>query len=76
MATLDGWRFGVTLVAALGSRLIAGVFFAFSNLRDEGPRQRPASEGIAAMQAISEDVINPWFAEDFPGNRRGLPPGG
>ena len=25
------------------------------------------------MQAISEDVINPWFLGGFPGNRRGLP---
>ena len=61
MATLDGWRFGVTLVAALGSGLIAGVFFAFSTFVMKALAQRPASEGIAAMQAISEDVINPWF---------------
>ncbi|GAB5467005.1 MAG: DUF1772 domain-containing protein [Rhodospirillales bacterium] len=51
----------LTLVAALGAALVAGIFFAFSNFVMQAlARLRPAS-GIAAMQAINVTVLNPGF---------------
>jgi uncharacterized membrane protein len=40
--------FGLTLLAALGCGLIAGVFFAFSALVMRALARRPHAEGIAA----------------------------
>jgi uncharacterized membrane protein len=55
------------LVAILGCGLIAGVFFAFSTFVINALAQRPAAEGIAAMQSINVTVINPWFMGVFLG---------
>ncbi len=49
------------LLAALGSELIAGVFFAFSTFVMKALAQQPAAQGIATMQTINITVINPWF---------------
>lgn len=56
-----------TLVAALGSGLIAGVFFAFSAFVMKALAALPPSQGIAAMQSINVAVINPWFLGVFLG---------
>lgn len=61
------WFFGLKLFSALGCGLIAGVFFAFSTFVMAALAQRPSAEGIAAMQAISITVINPWFMTAFLG---------
>ena len=48
--------FPLTLVAALGSGLVGGVFFAFSAF---------VMKGIAAMQSINVAVLNRWFMAPF-----------
>jgi uncharacterized membrane protein len=55
----------VVLLAALGSGMMGGLFFAFSNFVMEALRRRPAAEGIGAMQAINITVLNPWFMSVF-----------
>jgi uncharacterized membrane protein len=63
MATLDS----LTLAAALGSGLVAGVFFAFSSFVMPALRRLPASEAIAAMQAINLTAVRPPFLSAFLG---------
>ena len=46
-----------TFLAAIGSGLIAGVFFAFSTFVMRALGRRPPTEGMAAMQAINVAVI-------------------
>ena len=55
------------LVAALGSGLIAGVFFAFSSFVMGALGRLSAQEAIAAMQSINIVVINPVFMGAFLG---------
>lgn len=59
--------FALTLLAALGSGLIAGAFFAFSTFVMGALGKLPAAHGIAAMQSINVVVINPWFLGVFMG---------
>src|SRR5262245_11299348 len=56
-----------TLLAALGSALIAGVFFACSTFVMPALTRLPAAQGIAAMQSINVTVINRWFLSAFLG---------
>ena len=55
------------LCAALGSGLIAGVFFAFSTFIMRALARLEPAEGILAMQAINTTVITPWFIGIFVG---------
>ncbi len=55
------------LLAALGSGLIAGVFFAFSSFVMGALARLPPPQGIAAMQSINIVVINPIFMGVFLG---------
>lgn len=58
----------LTVVGALlGSALIGGVFFTFSNFVMPALARRPAPEGMAAMQAVNETVLNPGFLGVFMG---------
>ncbi len=50
-----------TVIAAIGSGVMAGFFFAFSNTVMAALRRQPAPHGIAAMQAINVTVLNPLF---------------
>lgn len=59
--------FALRLVSALGSGLIAGVFFAFSTFVMTALARRPPAEGMAAMQAINVAVLNPLFLGVFVG---------
>jgi len=59
--------FSLIFLAALGSGLMAGVFFAFSVFVMRGLKRLPAAQGIAAMQAINVAVINPLFMTVFLG---------
>lgn len=52
----------LTLAAALGSGLVAGVFFDSSAFVMTALARLPAAPGIAAMQAINVAGINPAFA--------------
>lgn len=51
----------VTFSAALGSGLIAGVFFAFSTFIMPALARLPAPQGIGAMQSINITAITPLF---------------
>jgi uncharacterized membrane protein len=57
----------ITLIAAIGSGLIAGVFFAFSTFIMSALARLQPPQGITAMQFINITVINPWFMTAFLG---------
>ncbi len=59
--------FATTLLAALGSGLMAGFFFAFSVCVMKALGLRPPAQGIAVMQSINVVVINPVFLIAFLG---------
>ncbi len=65
MLTLDNLLFPLTLFAALGCALMAGLFFAFSVAVMDALTSRPPAEGIAAMQAINVAILNPVFGVVF-----------
>ena len=56
-----------TVAAAVGCALVAGLLFAFSTSVMPALRKRPASEGIAVMQAINSTILNPIFGLVFGG---------
>ena len=43
----------LTFIAALGSGLVAGIFFAFSNFVMKALARVPPAQGVAAMQSIN-----------------------
>lgn len=53
--------------AALGSAVIGGIFFAFSNFVMKALARLNSAEGITAMQSINETVLNKWFLGVFTG---------
>jgi len=55
------------VIALLGSALIGGVFFAFSNVVMKALAHVPSKEGIAAMQSVNVVVLNPSFLGVFMG---------
>ncbi len=67
MTTVDNLIFALTLFAALGCGLIAGVFFAFSAFVMKALARLPSAEGTAAMQSINVAVVNPLFWAAFLG---------
>ena len=64
---LDSWTFLLALLCALGSGLIAGVFFAFSAFVMRALARLPPAQGIAAMQSINIVVLSPVFLGVFLG---------
>jgi uncharacterized membrane protein len=56
-----------SLVAATGSAVMGGVFFAFSTFVMGALGRLPAAQGIAAMQSINVVVLNPLFLGGFLG---------
>jgi len=64
---IDGYLFPLTVVAALGCGVIAGVFFAFSVMVMQSLARLPAQHGIAAMQAINAAALRPAFFAAFTG---------
>ena len=55
------------LVAALGSGLMSGLFFTFSNFLMKALATLPPNYGSSAMQSINVTIINPWFLMVFLG---------
>lgn len=49
----------LTFAAAIGSGLVAGIFFAFSSFVMSALGRLPPQEGVAAMQSINVSVLNP-----------------
>lgn len=64
---MDELLFTLTLAAALGCGLVAGIFFAFSNFVMKALARIHAGSGIAAMQSINVVVLNPLFLGLFIG---------
>ncbi len=62
---MEGLLFVLTLLAALGAGLVAGIFFGFSAFIMTGLGRIPAPKGISAMQAINVAVLNPVFFSAF-----------
>lgn len=58
---IDQLIFVLTLIAALGCGLMAGVFFAFSAFVMGALARLPAAQGIAAMQSINIRAVTPPF---------------
>jgi len=67
VAIIEQLLFALTLLAALGCGLVAGVFFAFSAFVMKALGRLPATEGIAAMQSINIVVLRSWFMAAFLG---------
>jgi uncharacterized membrane protein len=57
----------LTIVAAVGSGLVAGVFFAFSAFVMQALGALPPARSIAAMQAINRTAPTAWFMAAFLG---------
>lgn len=64
---MDALTYWLSVLTLLGSALIGGVFFIFSNTIMTSLAQRPAREGMATMQAINRVIINPGFLGAFMG---------
>ncbi|HMK42384.1 MAG TPA: anthrone oxygenase family protein [Methyloceanibacter sp.] len=62
---MDRALFVVTLLSALGSGLIGGLFFAFSVFVMTALGRIAPAAGIAAMQSINVAVLNPVFFAAF-----------
>jgi uncharacterized membrane protein len=58
---IDGWILTLCASAAIGTGLVAGVFFAFSTFVMRALDRLPAAQGVAAMNSINVTVINPLF---------------
>jgi uncharacterized membrane protein len=56
-----------TLASALGSGLIAGVFFGFSSFVMPALARLPPAQGVTAMQSINVVVLNRSFLSVFAG---------
>ncbi len=59
--------YALSVIAALGSAVIGGVFYGFSTFIMKALGQLPPPGGIAAMQSINVVVINPHFLGAFMG---------
>jgi uncharacterized membrane protein len=64
---LERILFALTFAAALGSGLVAGIFFAFSSFVMAALSRILPEQGITAMQSINITVLNPAFLTAFLG---------
>ncbi|MGJ7498795.1 DUF1772 domain-containing protein [Variovorax sp. ZT5P49] len=67
MSFLNAYVLPLTVLAALGSGLIAGLFFTFSNTIMKALSRMPPEQGMAAMQHINAVILNPLFLGIFVG---------
>ncbi len=63
----DSVLLAVLFAAMLGSGVMAGIFFAFSNSVMAALTKIPPAGGIAAMQSINVTIVNPLFLLAFLG---------
>jgi uncharacterized membrane protein len=61
----DTLLLALRLAAVLGSGLMAGLFFVFSNTIMAALARIQPAEGIAAMQSINRVILNPLFLMIF-----------
>ena len=64
---MSSLQVAATIGAIVGSALIGGIFFAFSNFIMKALERMPPSEGMLAMQTINVTVLNRWFLGAFMG---------
>ncbi|MCW7943155.1 membrane protein [Streptomyces hygroscopicus] len=64
---IDGPYFVLTVLGALGTGVMAGVFCAFSALVVKGLDSLPPAQGAAAMNAINRAAMTPAFMIVFVG---------
>ncbi|NRQ15562.1 anthrone oxygenase family protein [Ensifer sesbaniae] len=57
----------LAFIAAIGSGLMAGLFFIFSVCIMQALSRLPPEQGIAAMNAINDVIQNPFFLSAFMG---------
>jgi uncharacterized membrane protein len=57
----------LTFLAALGSGLMAGLFFVFSAFMMTALARLPGGQGMAAMQSVNIVILNPLFLAVFMG---------
>lgn len=65
MVTVEQLLFALTLCAALGCGLMAGVFFAFSSFVMKALARLAPGEGIAAMQSVNVVILSSPFMAVF-----------
>jgi uncharacterized membrane protein len=65
MIMLERTIFTLTFAAAIGSGLVAGIFFAFSTFVMAALGRILPEQGITAMQSINITVLNPAFLTAF-----------
>ena len=58
---IDGGLRVVVILAALGSGLMGGAFYAFSSFVMAGLKRLPEHDGAAAMQSINLRALRPPF---------------
>jgi len=61
------WQEIILILALVGSALMAGLFFIFSNTVMTALSKMPDAEGIRAMQQINRVILNPLFLVFFTG---------
>jgi uncharacterized membrane protein len=64
---MEGLLFGLSFAAALGSGLMAGLFFVFSVTVMAALAKLSPPSGIAAMQSINATIVGPLFLTVFMG---------
>jgi uncharacterized membrane protein len=64
---VDRVLFVLTFAAATGSAVVGGIFYAFSSFVMAALGRLPATQGVAAMNAINVTVITPSFMAFFLG---------
>jgi len=62
---MNGFLTILTIISALGSGLIVGIFFAFSTFIMTALNRLPPSAGIAAMQSVNEVILKSLFMPVF-----------
>lgn len=67
MTIVEKLIIAATLFAALGSGLIGGLFFVFSNTVMKALGRLPSADGMAAMNSINLVILNPFFLGVFMG---------
>ena len=65
---IDGPFFVLTMLGALGTGLMAGVFCGFSTFVMKGLGSLPPAQGVAAMNAINRAATTPAFMIVFMGS--------
>jgi uncharacterized membrane protein len=65
VVTVEQLLFALTLCAALGCGLMAGVFFAFSSFVMKALARLAPGEGIAAMQSVNVVILSSPFMAVF-----------